>query len=104
MEILPPSTYNRKIPEELERIVLNTLAKDPEDRYQHAIDLHSGQIQSTFVPDNTSYWFHQRCYPQKATDNYILTSRTGIEFVDPEISYATEQRIRGNRSFARVSL
>ena len=40
VEILPPSTYNRKIPEELERIVLNTLAKDPEDRYQHAIDLH----------------------------------------------------------------
>jgi serine/threonine protein kinase len=40
VEILPPSTYNRKIPEELERIVLKTLAKDPEDRYQHAIDLH----------------------------------------------------------------
>ena len=40
VEILPPSTYNRKIPEELERIVLNTLSKDPEDRYQHAIDLH----------------------------------------------------------------
>ncbi|MFH2006431.1 MAG: serine/threonine-protein kinase [bacterium] len=40
VEILPPSTYNRKIPEELERIVLKTLSKDPEDRYQHAIDLH----------------------------------------------------------------
>ncbi len=40
VEILPPSTYNRKIPEELERIVLKALAKDPEDRYQHAIDLH----------------------------------------------------------------
>jgi len=40
VEILPPSTYNRKIPEELERIVIKALAKDPEDRYQHAIDLH----------------------------------------------------------------
>ena len=40
VEILPPSSYNRDIPEELERIVLKVLAKDPEDRYQNAIDLH----------------------------------------------------------------
>lgn len=40
VEILPPSTYNRRIPEELERIVLRALAKDVEDRYQNAIDLH----------------------------------------------------------------
>jgi eukaryotic-like serine/threonine-protein kinase len=40
VEILPPSTYNRKIPDELERIVLKALAKDMEDRYQNAIDLH----------------------------------------------------------------
>ena len=35
-----PRTYNRKIPDELERIVLKALAKDVEDRYQNAIDLH----------------------------------------------------------------
>jgi serine/threonine protein kinase len=40
VEILPPSTYNRRIPDELERIVLKALAKDPEDRYANAIDLH----------------------------------------------------------------
>jgi serine/threonine protein kinase len=40
VEILPPSTYNRRIPDELERIVLKALAKDPEERYQNAIDLH----------------------------------------------------------------
>jgi len=40
VEILPPSSYNRAIPEELERIALKALAKDPEDRYQNAIDLH----------------------------------------------------------------
>ena len=40
VEILPPSTYNRKIPDELERIVLKALTKDVDDRYQHAIDLH----------------------------------------------------------------
>ena len=40
VEILPPSTYNRNIPDELERIVLKALAKDVSDRYQNAIDLH----------------------------------------------------------------
>ncbi|HEY5926377.1 MAG TPA: protein kinase [Kofleriaceae bacterium] len=40
VEILPPSTYNRRIPDELERIVLKALAKDPDERYQNAIDLH----------------------------------------------------------------
>jgi serine/threonine protein kinase len=40
VEILPPSTYNRKIPDELERIVLKALTKDVDDRYQNAIDLH----------------------------------------------------------------
>ncbi len=40
VEIMPPSTYNRKIPEELEAIVLRALAKHPEDRYRTAMDLH----------------------------------------------------------------
>jgi serine/threonine protein kinase len=40
VEILPPSTYNRRISEELERIVMKALAKDVDDRYQNAIDLH----------------------------------------------------------------
>ncbi|MCK5798781.1 MAG: serine/threonine protein kinase, partial [Deltaproteobacteria bacterium] len=40
VEILPPSTYNRKIGDDLEQIVMRALAKDVEDRYQNAIDLH----------------------------------------------------------------
>lgn len=40
VEIMPPSTYNRRIPDELEQIVLKALAKDVEDRYQTAMDLH----------------------------------------------------------------
>ena len=40
VEIMPPSTYNRRIPDELEQLVLKALAKDVEDRYQSAMDLH----------------------------------------------------------------
>ena len=40
VEIVPPSSFNSKVPEPLERIVLKALAKDLEDRYQNALDLH----------------------------------------------------------------
>ncbi len=39
-EIMPPSTYNRRVPEELEQIVLKALSRDPSSRYQTAMDLH----------------------------------------------------------------
>jgi outer membrane protein assembly factor BamB len=47
-------------------------------------DLHSGEVVSEFPCDADVYWFHQRCYPSKATEKYILPSRTGLEFVDLE--------------------
>jgi hypothetical protein len=37
-----------------------------------------------FPCDANIYWFHQRCYPSKATEKYIIPSRTGLEFVDLE--------------------
>ena len=39
VEILPPTTYNRKIPDALEKIVLKTLSKDPDDRYKTSYDM-----------------------------------------------------------------
>ena len=45
-------------------------------------DLHTGQIKSEFKPDVETHWFHHRCYRAKATDKYLLFSRTGIEFID----------------------
>ncbi|UCG16910.1 MAG: PQQ-binding-like beta-propeller repeat protein, partial [Phycisphaerales bacterium] len=45
-------------------------------------DLHTGEVKSEFPPSVETYWFHHRCHRAKATDKYILTSRTGIEFVD----------------------
>ncbi len=38
-EVPPPSTFNQRIPEALEKIVLKALAKDVENRYQYANEL-----------------------------------------------------------------
>lgn len=43
----------------------------------------TGVVKKEFDPDIDAFWFHHRCYIAKATDNYIIPSRTGIEFVDP---------------------
>jgi serine/threonine protein kinase len=40
VDIMPPSTYNRRIPEELEQIVLKALARDRGSRHQTAMQLH----------------------------------------------------------------
>ena len=45
-------------------------------------DPRTGETKSQFKPDVDTYWFHHRCYIAKATDRFILPSRTGIEFVD----------------------
>ena len=45
-------------------------------------NLRSGEIKSEFLPDVKTHWFHHRCYRAKATDKYLLFSRTGIEFID----------------------
>ncbi|MFO0572532.1 MAG: serine/threonine-protein kinase [Polyangia bacterium] len=38
-EVLPPSKFNRRVPEALDRIVLKALARDVADRYPSALDL-----------------------------------------------------------------
>ncbi|MHC4402602.1 MAG: outer membrane protein assembly factor BamB family protein [Planctomycetota bacterium] len=45
-------------------------------------DLHTGEVKSEFTPNVETHWFHHRCYRAKATDKYLLFSRTGIEFID----------------------
>lgn len=46
-------------------------------------DPKTGEVKKSFGPDIDTYWFHHRCYIAKATDKYIIPSRTGVEFVDP---------------------
>jgi outer membrane protein assembly factor BamB len=45
-------------------------------------NVNTGEIIKQFPPDDGDHMPHHRCHRARATDNYILTSRTGIEFVD----------------------
>jgi len=45
-------------------------------------DVRTGEVVSEFDPDVDTYWFHHRCYRGKATDRFLLMSRTGTEFID----------------------
>jgi outer membrane protein assembly factor BamB len=46
------------------------------------LDLKTGAEKYSFPADEKNYWFHHRCYSGRATTNYLMTSRTGIEFID----------------------
>ncbi len=46
-----------------------------------ALNPGSGQQEKKY-DDIPAYWFHHRCYPAKATEDYLIMSRTGTEFVD----------------------
>jgi len=59
-------------------------------------DPNTGTVASEFPPDVETYWFHHRCYRSKATEQYLLTSRTGIEFIDTKAQHwITHHWIRG---------
>ncbi len=49
---------------------------------QTARNLRTGVEEEAFPPTVDTYWFHHRCYRAKATEDYLLLSRTGIEYVD----------------------
>ncbi len=59
-------------------------------------DPRTGEVKREFTPNVKTYWFHHRCHRAKATDQYILTSRTGIEFVDIRANtWETHHWVRG---------
>ena len=80
----PPSGY--RSPEDL--LVANGLVWTGETTSGRVVgtftgrDPLTGQIEKEFSPDTDVYWFHHRCYRGKATDSYLLMSRTGTEFID----------------------
>ncbi|MBF0196940.1 MAG: PQQ-binding-like beta-propeller repeat protein [Planctomycetes bacterium] len=47
-------------------------------------NIESGAPDKGVRGNDDSYWFHHRCHRAKATEDYFLTSRTGIEMIDTE--------------------
>jgi outer membrane protein assembly factor BamB len=45
-------------------------------------NLETGKSEKTIPRGADCYWFHHRCHRAKATVNFFLTSRTGIEMID----------------------
>ncbi len=60
------------------------------------LNVRTGKVEKSFAPNVQTYWFHHRCYIAKATDKFIMPSRTGIEFVDPDKSdWEIQHWVRG---------
>ncbi len=57
---------------------------DPKNNHVVGTDLKTGKTVLDSNPDVVDpVWFiHARCHPSKATDNYLLLSKEGIEFLD----------------------
>jgi serine/threonine protein kinase len=49
VDVLPPSKFNRRVPEALDRIVMKALARDVADRYQSAAEL-GADLQAFLAP------------------------------------------------------
>jgi outer membrane protein assembly factor BamB len=45
-------------------------------------NLRTGEPDKSIPRGADCYWFHHRCHRAKATENFFLTSRTGIEMID----------------------
>jgi len=45
-------------------------------------DLHTGEVVQEIPPTVNARWFHHRCYRAKATENFMIPSRNGIEYID----------------------
>ncbi|MCG3173194.1 MAG: Serine/threonine-protein kinase PknD [Myxococcota bacterium] len=55
VEVMPPTTFNRKIPKDLEAIVMKMLAKDPDTRYQWCSE--AAEALQRFMMLNTEFNF-----------------------------------------------
>jgi serine/threonine protein kinase len=106
VEIIPPSSINSQIPEQLERIVLKALAKDVEDRYQNALDLHddlqaflytTGKFSSR---KDLSAWM-KRCFPSAAQPEEVVDVNSSVEIQDvDELEDDTEELTPGAQAKA----
>ena len=77
-DVIPPSSFNKKISPQLENIVLKTLAREVEDRYQWASELaadlqqFSTDATGSFTPRRLSASMKEMYAPEVATERQKL--------------------------------
>ncbi len=59
-----------------------SIAANQNDGAFAGYDPLTGTVVREFPADVKVHWFHHRCYPSKATNDYLLTARNGTEFID----------------------
>jgi serine/threonine protein kinase len=92
-DVAPPSKFNRRVPEALDKIVLKALARDLPDRYQSAKeiadDLHAFMTQYRFKPEEMQEFMRNlfRVDYQKEADEINACQKATLEEPEePEIS------------------
>jgi hypothetical protein len=92
-EVPPPSKFNRRVPEALDKIVLKALARDLPDRYQSAKeladDLQSFSAQYRFKPEEMQEFMRnlfRQDYQKEADEISACQAATLDETEEPEIS------------------
>lgn len=83
------------------RVWIGENVRRKESDYARARDIRTGEVVKT--QDLSGNWpsqHHHRCYRDKATSEYILAGRTGVEFIDTDSGKLLQQSwIRGNCKF-----
>ncbi len=68
---------------------IGNLRRGVDPGFTQGRDLHTGKITTTIPPQKA--WGHHRCYRNKATVNWLMVGRGGIQFIDPG-----DGTVRGN--------
>jgi serine/threonine protein kinase len=101
VDIMPPSTYNRRITQDLEKIVLKALSKERGTRHQTAMQLHDDLQAFMYSSGN---FFGRRdlaMYMQRAfADEIIKEDARDKEYA--ELGIATRDEVTGLSSFDEI--
>ena len=74
----PPSRFNPEVPEDLERVILKCLAKDPAERYQTVQELRAAldacRDAGRWDARQAEAWWQQRVGRTEQADQRVLTA------------------------------
>ncbi|HNK44713.1 MAG TPA: serine/threonine-protein kinase [Pseudomonadota bacterium] len=80
----PPSTINKEIPPELDRIILKALARDPNERYQWGSEMHddladfAAQFEPVYNAKALATWMREAFSPEMKKESAVLEQQRKI--------------------------